>query len=288
MAAGHLAARQMSELPGSKSAATPAEKSTEEKVDFGYERVSPAEKTQRVGEVFRAVARRYDVMNDVMSLGMHRAMKHLARDLSGVRSGDKVLDLAGGTGDMAARFAPLVAGAAGKDVGGGMVVLADINEAMLDEGRNRLLDRGLTSVQYAQVNAEDLPFASGTFACVTIAFGLRNVARKERALAEMHRVLAPNGRLLVLEFSKPRRAWLREAYGLWQGLWPGIGRAITGDAGPYQYLVDSIATHPDQETLTAMITAAGFSEARCYDLMNGIVALHRGVASHSVAADQSK
>ena len=240
-------------------------------VNFGFERVSPAEKTRRVGGVFSTVARQYDVMNDIMSLGLHRAMKHLARDMSGVRSGDRVLDLAGGTGDMAARFAPLVGAT-------GMVVLADINEAMLEEGRRRLLDRGLTSVCYAQVNAEDLPFADATFACVTIAFGLRNVARKDRALAEMRRVLVPGGRLLVLEFSKPRHAWLREAYGAWQGLWPVIGRAITGDAQPYQYLVDSIATHPDQETLTTMLTAAGFAQARCYDLMDGIVALHRGIA----------
>lgn len=240
-------------------------------VNYGYERVSPQEKTRRVGDVFRSVARRYDVMNDLMSLGLHRAMKHLARDLSGVRSGDKVLDLAGGTGDMAARFAPLVAPT-------GMVVLADINDAMLSEGRQRLLDQGLAAVRYAQVNAEELPFVNATFDCVTIAFGLRNVARKERALAEMRRVLVPGGRLLVLEFSKPRPAWLRGAYGAWQGLWPTLGRAITGDAAPYQYLVDSIATHPDQETLTNMLAAAGFIEARCHDLMAGIVALHRGVA----------
>ena len=253
-----------------------AEVRPDEAVNFGFERVSPAEKTRRVGDVFRAVARRYDVMNDIMSLGLHRAMKHLARDLSGVRAGDKVLDLAGGTGDMAARFAPLVERHGNGS--NGVIVLADINEAMLEEGRRRLLDRGLTSVCYAQVNAEDLPFADATFACVTIAFGLRNVARKDRALAEMRRVLVPGGRLLVLEFSKPRHAWLREAYGAWQGLWPVIGRAITGDAQPYQYLVDSIATHPDQETLTTMLTAAGFAQARCYDLMDGIVALHRGIA----------
>ena len=253
-----------------------AEVRSDEAVNFGFERVSPAEKTRRVGDVFRAVARRYDVMNDIMSLGLHRAMKHLARDLSGVRAGDKVLDLAGGTGDMAARFAPLVERHGNGS--NGMIVLADINEAMLEEGRQRLLDRGLTSVCYAQVNAEDLPFADATFACVTIAFGLRNVARKDRALAEMRRVLLPGGRLLVLEFAKPRHAWLREAYGVWQGLWPVIGRAITGDAQPYQYLVDSIATHPDQETLTTMLTTAGFAQARCYDLMDGIVALHRGIA----------
>ena len=246
-------------------------------VDFGHERVSPAEKTRRVGDVFRAVARNYDVMNDIMSLGLHRAMKHLARDLSGVRDGDIVLDLAGGTGDMAARFAPLVGT-------GGAVVLGDINEAMLHEGRRRLLDRGFAGIRYVQLDAEQLPFADGTFACVSIAFGLRNVARKAQALREMRRVLAPGGRLLILEFSKPRHAWLRQAYGVWQGLWPAIGRAVTGEAAPYRYLVDSIATHPDQETLTGLLNAAGFTQARCYDLLDGIVALHRAVAPGAVSA----
>ena len=238
-------------------------------VFFGLERVSPAEKTRRVSDVFAAVARKYDVMNDIMSAGLHRPMKQLAIDLAGVRRGSRVLDLAGGTGDLTARFAERV----GSE---GEVVLADLNIDMITEGRRRLDDRGLTGVRYVQVNAETLPFPDHHFDVASIAFGLRNVARKDVALREMLRVLRPGGRVLVLEFSQPRSRLVRSGYRVWQSLWPGIGKAITGDAGPYRYLVDSIATHPDQETLATMLREAGFADVRCHDLMNGIVALHLG------------
>ncbi len=242
----------------------------DENVYFGLEQVSPAEKTRRVDGVFAKVARNYDLMNDLMSVGMHRPMKHLAVELTGVRAGDHVLDIAGGTGDLTARFAERVGPT-------GMVILADLNIDMISEGRRRLDDRGCVGVGYVQMNAEALPFADAHFDVVSIAFGLRNVARKDVALAEMCRVLRPGGRLLVLEFSKPRSGLVRGGYKLWQTLWPSFGKAITGDGGPYQYLVDSIATHPDQQTLAGMLTAAGFQNVVCHDLMNGIVALHIGV-----------
>jgi demethylmenaquinone methyltransferase/2-methoxy-6-polyprenyl-1,4-benzoquinol methylase len=160
----------------------------------------------------------------------------------------------------------------------GSVVLADLNIDMITEGRRRLDDRGLTGVRYVQVNAEALPFPDHHFDVASIAFGLRNVARKDVALREMRRVLKPGGRVLVLEFSQPRSRLVRSGYRVWQSLWPGIGKAITGDAGPYRYLVDSIATHPDQETLATMLRDAGFTGVRCHDLMDGIVALHLGTA----------
>lgn len=258
-------------LPGTATAGSVADAGQPEQVFFGLERVSPAEKTRRVSDVFAAVARKYDVMNDIMSAGLHRPMKQLAIDLAGVRRGDAVLDLAGGTGDLTARFAERV----GPE---GTVVLADLNADMIQEGRRRLDDRGLTGVRYVQVNAESLPFPDTHFDVVSIAFGLRNVARKDVALREMRRVLKPGGRVLVLEFSQARSKLVRSGYRVWQSLWPGIGKAITGDAGPYSYLVDSIATHPDQETLAAMLADAGFERVRCHDLMNGIVALHLGFA----------
>ena len=242
----------------------------DEQVYFGLERVSPAEKTRRVDGVFAKVARNYDLMNDLMSVGMHRPMKHLAVELTGVRTGDRVLDIAGGTGDLTARFAERVSPT-------GMVLLADLNIDMIMEGRRRLDDSGRVGIGYVQMNAEALPFADAAFDVVSIAFGLRNVARKEVALAETCRVLKPGGRLLILEFSQPRSGLVRNGYKFWQALWPAFGKVITGDRGPYQYLVDSIATHPDQETLSAMLTDAGFHNVVCHDLMNGIVAMHIGI-----------
>ena len=218
----------------------------EERVDFGFQKVPAAEKARRVGRVFASVAQRYDVMNDLMSLGSHRIMKRIVVEMSGVRAGHNVLDLAGGTGDFAALYAPLV-GDTGK------VVLADINGAMMDVGRDRLFDRGLTNVAFCQADAEALPFADASFNCITIGFGLRNVTRKERALAEMHRVLRPNGRLLVLEFSKPENPLVAAAYGAFQALWPAIGRLVTGDANAYRYLVESIEVHPSQKALKLML-----------------------------------
>ena len=239
----------------------------DEPVDFGFQKVPAAEKARRVGRVFESVAQRYDVMNDLMSMGSHRIMKRITIEMSGVRAGHRVLDLAGGTGDLAALYSPLVGET-------GRVVLADINPAMMAVGRDRLLDQGLTNVAFCQADAEALPFADASFNCVTIGFGLRNVTRKERALAEMHRVLRPNGRLLVLEFSKPENPIVAAAYGAFQSLWPAVGRVVTGDANAYRYLVESIEMHPTQKALRLMITDAGFANAAYENMLNGIVAIH--------------
>ncbi len=239
----------------------------DEPVDFGFQKVPASEKARRVGRVFESVAQRYDVMNDLMSMGSHRIMKRITVEMSGVRAGHAVLDLAGGTGDLAALYSPLV-GVAGR------VVLADINDAMMNVGRDRMLDRGLTNVVFCQADAEALPFADASFNCVTIAFGLRNVTRKERAIAEMYRVLRPNGRLLVLEFSKPENPIVAAAYGAFQSLWPTIGRAVTGDANAYRYLVESIEMHPSQKALRLMITDAGFANVAYENMLNGIAAIH--------------
>jgi len=245
----------------------------EDRVDFGFEQVTPREKTRRVGGVFSSVAERYDLMNDLMSLGLHRLLKRITVEMSGVREGHNVLDLAGGTGDFSAHYAPLV-GSSGK------VVLADINRAMTEHGRDRLLDEGLVNVAVCQANAEHLPFTDATFHCVTIGFGLRNVTDKERALRETHRVLRPGGRLLVLEFSKARNPLVDTAYAAFQALWPAMGRVVTGDAASYRYLVESIRVFPDQKALKQMIDDAGFAASGYDDLMNGIVAVH-----HATKAD---
>jgi demethylmenaquinone methyltransferase/2-methoxy-6-polyprenyl-1,4-benzoquinol methylase len=237
--------------------------------DFGFEKVPEDEKAKRVGGVFDSVARRYDVMNDLMSLGLHRLWKRFAIEQSGVRSGERVLDVAGGTGDLAREFARRVGDS-------GMVVLTDINGAMLGLGRDRLLDEGVV-VPAAQCDAERLPFAADTFDCVTVAFGLRNMTHKDLALAEMRRVLRAGGRLLVLEFS---RVWkplepLYDAYSF--RILPRLGQAVAGDADSYRYLAESIRMHPDQETLEAMMYGAGFDKVDYHNLAAGIVALHRGV-----------
>jgi demethylmenaquinone methyltransferase/2-methoxy-6-polyprenyl-1,4-benzoquinol methylase len=241
--------------------------SDDEPVDFGFQTVSADEKKRRVGNVFRSVAQRYDVMNDLMSLGSHRIMKRITIEMSGVRAGHCVLDLAGGTGDLTALYSPLVGST-------GQVVLADINGAMIDVGRDRLLDQGMTNVNFCQADAEALPFGDATFDCVTIGFGLRNVTHKERALAEMYRVLRPGGRLLVLEFSKPQNPIVAAAYGAFQSLWPAIGQAVTGDANAYRYLVESIEMHPTQKALKLMIADAGFANVAYNNILNGIVAIH--------------
>ena len=237
---------------------------------FGYQQVPVAEKQQRVAEVFRSVAQRYDIMNDVMSMGSHRLIKRFTIELSSLRKGHKVLDLAGGTGDLAMKFAPIV----GEQ---GQVVLADINDAMLQVGRDRVIDKGLASIiDFAQVNAETLPFADNTFDCVCIAYGLRNVTDKDKALASMARVLKPGGRVVVLEFSKPRNPLLGRAYDVYSNLWPVAGKMITGDSESYRYLVESIRMHPDQETLLGMMENAGLVNCRFHDVMNGICAIHIG------------
>ncbi|MDC1391514.1 bifunctional demethylmenaquinone methyltransferase/2-methoxy-6-polyprenyl-1,4-benzoquinol methylase UbiE [Gammaproteobacteria bacterium] len=237
---------------------------------FGYETVPVAEKEQRVGQVFRSVAQRYDIMNDLMSLGTHRLMKRFTIELSGLRKGHKVLDLAGGTGDFSLRFSPIV----GTE---GQVVLADINEAMLAVGRDRIIDKGANfNVDVAQVNAEALPFADDTFDCITIAYGLRNVTDKDAALRSMRRVLKPGGRVLVLEFSQPQNEFVRKGYDAFSKLWPLAGKVIANDADSYQYLVESIRMHPDQETLLAMMQDAGLVDCKYHNMMNGVCAIHVG------------
>ena len=239
-------------------------------VDFGYRRVSPEEKTRLVGGVFERVAARYDLMNDLMSLGTHRAFKRMTVEMSGVRPGMRVLDLAGGTGDLSALFAPAVGET-------GTVVLADINPAMMRVGRDRLLDAGLAQVSFCHTSAEALPFADASFNCVVIGFGLRNFTDKETALRQILRVLVPGGVLLVLEFSRPENPLLESAYGAFQALWPGLGRLVAGDAGSYQYLVESIRMHPPQKALKLMMEDAGFSGVSYHNLVGGIAAIHRGV-----------
>ncbi len=238
---------------------------------FGYQEVPRSEKARRVADVFDSVAERYDIMNDLMSLGVHRLWKRFAVELAAVRPGQRVLDLAGGSGDLAARFAPLV-GAAGE------VVLADINAHMLAQGRRRLTDRGIIgNVRYAQVNAECLPFPDNSFDCLTIAFGLRNVTDKDAALRSMFRVLRPGGRALVLEFSKPVAPGLGPLYDLYSfKVLPLLGRFVARDAASYRYLAESIRMHPDQETLKDMMQQAGFERCDYHNLSGGIVALHRG------------
>ncbi|MDJ0906967.1 MAG: bifunctional demethylmenaquinone methyltransferase/2-methoxy-6-polyprenyl-1,4-benzoquinol methylase UbiE [Woeseiaceae bacterium] len=237
---------------------------------FGYRTVPAGEKATLVKGVFDSVASRYDLMNDLMSGGLHRLWKHFTIETADVRPGQAVLDLAGGTGDLAAKFAAKV----GPE---GHVVLADINAAMLEEGRRRLVDRGVAAnTSIAQVDAENLPFADGSFDCITIAFGLRNVTDKDVALESMYRVLKPGGKLLVLEFSQPSAA-IKPAYDLYSfRILPLMGRLVAGDEDSYQYLAESIRMHPDQETLKAMMETAGFERCRYHNLTAGIVALHVG------------
>ncbi len=241
---------------------------TDKTTHFGYRQVPEDEKARRVGDVFRSVAPSYDVMNDLMSLGLHRAWKRFALELSGVREGARVLDVASGSGDLAAAFARR-AGASGQ------VVMTDINAAMLRVGRDKLLDRGLTA-PLALCDAEELPFPSNTFDCVSVAFGLRNMTHKEAALAEMTRVARPGGRVLVLEFSRPWKP-LSRAYDAYSfGVLPLLGKFVAKDEAAYRYLAESIRMHPDQETLKSMMQAAGLEPVEYFNLAAGIVALHRG------------
>jgi len=238
---------------------------------FGYKEVPVEEKAERVKAVFDSVASRYDLMNDLMSLGIHRLWKRQAVELSGVRRGQRVLDLAAGTGDLSARFAGLVGAE-------GLVVLSDINAAMLEEGRGRMVDEGLVgNVEYALADAQQLPFPDDTFDCVTIGFGLRNVTDKQRALEAMYRVLRPGGRALILEFSKPVPKPLKTVYDPYSfKLLPLMGRLVAKDEASYRYLAESIRMHPDQETLKGMMEQAGFERCEYFNLTGGIVAIHRG------------
>ena len=243
----------------------------QETIDFGYTQIPKQEKEKRVAEVFHSVADKYDVMNDLMSFGIHRLWKKTTIEYSSVRRGQKVLDLAGGTGDLTAKFSQLV----GDD---GLVVLADINESMLKVGREKLRDKGLfKNIEYVQANAEALPFADNSFNCITISFGLRNVTNKDKALKSMWRVLKPGGRLLILEFSKPDYKLLNKAYDLYSfSMLPLMGKIVANDADSYRYLAESIRMHPDQLKLKKMMEEARFRDVQYHNMTGGIVALHIG------------
>lgn len=243
----------------------------EEKTHFGYKTVNKAEKQARVADVFTSVAKKYDIMNDLMSFGIHRLWKRYAISLSGVRAGQHVLDIAGGTGDLAKVFS--------REVGkSGHVVLSDINAAMLEVGRERLINAGCNNVDFILANAETLaPFEDNSFDLVTISFGLRNVTDKDAALRAMYRVLKPGGRLLILEFSKPIFEPLSKAYDLYSfTALPLMGKIVANDSASYKYLAESIRMHPDQQTLKQMMEQAGFENCDYNNLTAGIVAVHRG------------
>jgi demethylmenaquinone methyltransferase / 2-methoxy-6-polyprenyl-1,4-benzoquinol methylase len=239
--------------------------------DFGYQQVPLGEKTARVRAVFESVAGKYDLMNDLMSAGVHRLWKRFALSQTGLRSGQQALDVAGGTGDLAAGMAKQV----GAD---GLVILTDINAAMLTCGRDALLDRGCVgNVRYSIANAERLPFADSSFDCVTIGFGLRNVTEKAAALRSMTRVLKPGGQLLVLEFSHPVVPGLQPLYDAYSfGVLPWLGQVVAQDAASYRYLAESIRRFPTQDALLQMMSEAGLESCRYHNLSGGIVALHRG------------
>jgi len=238
---------------------------------FGYEQVAIEEKQQRVAGVFHSVAAKYDLMNDLMSGGIHRLWKRFTIEASAARPGHRVLDIAGGTGDLAAKFSRLV----GQN---GQVILADINSSMLQVGRDKLTDSGIVgNIAYVQANAESLPFPDNYFDCITIAFGLRNVTDKEKALASMLRILKPGGRLLILEFSKPTHGLLEKVYDRYSfSVLPFMGKLIADDPDSYRYLAESIRMHPDQQTLQFMMEQAGFAHCTYHNMTGGVVALHKG------------
>ena len=248
------------------------EKMPEKTTHFGYKTVDVEEKAGKVAEVFHSVAGNYDLMNDLMSGGIHRLWKRMTIEMSGVRKGHKVLDIAGGTGDLAAKFSRIV----GPE---GTVVLADINDSMLKVGRDRLVDRGIVdNVRFSQADAQYLPFPDNTFDVITIAFGLRNVTDKDMALRSMLRVLKPGGKLLILEFSKPKNPLLSKVYDTYSfNILPKLGKLFANDADSYQYLAESIRMHPDQKTLLDMLNTAGFANSDFHNMTGGVVALHRGV-----------
>lgn len=238
---------------------------------FGYQTVDKDKKQELVADVFHSVAAKYDIMNDVMSFGIHRLWKRFTIDAANARPGNTILDLAGGTGDLTKKFSQQV-GESGK------VILADINDSMIKVGREKLHNQGIVgNVEYVQANAEHLPFADNTFDIVTIAFGLRNVTNKDAALASIYRVLKPGGRLLILEFSKPQQEWLSKAYDFYSfKILPEMGQVIANDKESYQYLSESIRMHPKQDVLKGMMEDVGFEQVQYHNLTGGIVALHKG------------
>ncbi|HFC91415.1 MAG TPA: bifunctional demethylmenaquinone methyltransferase/2-methoxy-6-polyprenyl-1,4-benzoquinol methylase UbiE [Leucothrix mucor] len=246
-------------------------KTSEQSTHFGYQQVPVGEKANKVADVFHSVADKYDVMNDLMSAGVHRLWKRYTIETSGAKSGDTILDLAGGTGDLAAKFSRIV----GKE---GKVILSDINGSMLENGRERLINMGIAgNVEYVQANAECLPFPDNYFNVITIAFGLRNVTDKEAALRSMLRTLKPGGKLMILEFSKPVVPGLDFVYDQYSfKLLPLIGKLVANDEDSYRYLAESIRMHPDQETLKGMMDDAGFERTAYHNMTGGIVALHTG------------
>lgn len=256
----------------SLSESSSSSKDAEQVTHFGFENVRTEEKAGKVADVFHSVASKYDIMNDLMSMGVHRIWKRLTIESSGVRPGHKVLDIAGGTGDLTMQFSKRV----GEQ---GQVILADINSSMLNVGRDRLMDQGYGgNIQFVQANAETLPFPDNYFNCVSIAFGLRNVTDKDKAIRSMLRVLKPGGRLLILEFSKPSNELLSKVYDKYSfTALPFMGKLITNDSESYKYLAESIRMHPDQETLKGMMESAGFVNCRFQNMTGGIVALHTGI-----------
>jgi len=244
--------------------------SEEKRTHFGYEQVDASKKSERVADVFHSVAAKYDIMNDLMSGGVHRLWKRFTIESSAARSGQKILDIAGGTGDLTTKFSKIV----GPE---GEVILADINSSMLQVGRDKLINMGVAgNVKCVQADAQALPFPENYFDCITIAFGLRNVTDKDEALRSMHRILKPGGRLLVLEFSKPSSSLLEKVYdGYSFKLLPFMGKLVANDSDSYRYLAESIRMHPDQETLKTMALNAGFDSCRYYNMTGGIVALHK-------------
>ncbi|MBW5290714.1 MAG: Ubiquinone/menaquinone biosynthesis methyltransferase UbiE [Candidatus Ruthia sp. Asou_11_S2] len=238
---------------------------------FGFKQVATNDKQSLVRDVFNSVASKYDLMNDILSFGAHRLWKRYTIASSNVKAGDKVLDIAGGTGDLAIEFR--------KKVGdNGQVILSDINAAMLNEGRKNLINKGVFGVEFVQLNAQCLPFGNNTFDCVSIAFGLRNVTDKDQALKEMYRILKPGGCLLILEFSTTDSALLKKFYDFYSfNIMPKLGGIIADDEASYQYLAESIRKHPNQETLKDMVLDAGFDFCEYHNLSGGIVALHKGI-----------
>ena len=245
--------------------------SDKEQIDFGYQTVDKDKKEEKVAEVFHSVASKYDVMNDVMSFGIHRLWKRTMIELTGARKGQKALDLAGGTGEIAMKVAKRVGDS-------GHVVLSDINSSMLEEGKKRVINSGfINNISFELINAEEIPFPDNTFDLVTISFGLRNVTDKLKALKEMQRVIKPGGRLVVMEFSKTNNPALTKLYDFYSfSALPFMGKMIANDEESYRYLAESIRMHPDQETMKSMMLEAGFDEVEYKNLTGGIVAIHRG------------